>query len=261
MEKVEGGGRDGARRGALGTERVRGIGPPSRSFGLRPNRRLRWTAFAQVGRRSRPTARMLKLRHKPGLVTRPCGPAATISLGRPSPAASNALPASHDETGRLVDVLRRPSSPMWAFTGRGLPCRPCHHGRGGLLPHRFTLATPRRLRGAEFGGLFSVALSLSSRPAGVTRRPALWCPDFPRFPRRDRGRPRRFSARDRITAARARRLPFDRRRTCGGRRARRTEAVGSDSSCGMARRGDCGIGGDGWAGSRPPRCAPRWPSP
>jgi hypothetical protein len=95
-----------------------------------------------------------------------------------------------DEAGRLVDALRRPSLPMRAFTGRGLPCRPCHHGRGGLLPHRFTLATPRRLRAAEFGGLFSVALSLSSRPAGVTRRPALWCPDFPRFPRRDRGRPR-----------------------------------------------------------------------
>src|SRR5262245_65391242 len=72
---------------------------------------------------------------------------------------------------------------MRAFTGRGLPCRPCHHGRGGLLPHRFTLATPR-LAATEFGGLFSVALSLGSRPVAVDHRPALWCPDFPRLPRR-----------------------------------------------------------------------------
>jgi len=33
----------------------------------------------------------------------------------------------------------------------------------------------RRVR----GGLFSVALSLVSRPVGVTHRPVLWRPDFP----------------------------------------------------------------------------------
>jgi hypothetical protein len=116
---------------------------------------------------------------KPGLVTRPRGPAATISLGRRSPVASNVQPAGHDEAGRLVDVLRRPSLPMRTSTGRGLPCRPCHHERGGLLPHRFTLAADALRR--PVGGLLSVALSLGSRPAGVTRRPALWCPDFPRL--------------------------------------------------------------------------------
>jgi hypothetical protein len=29
------------------------------------------------------------------------------------------------------------------------------------------------------GGLFSVALSLISRPVGVTDHPVLWSPDFP----------------------------------------------------------------------------------
>src|SRR5699024_603710 len=31
------------------------------------------------------------------------------------------------------------------------------------------------------GGLLSVALSVGSRPPGVTWRPALWSPDFPRY--------------------------------------------------------------------------------
>ena len=45
----------------------------------------------------------------------------------------------------------------------GLPCRSCCQSRGGLLPHRFTLAA------ADCGGLFSVALSLGLPPPGVTR--------------------------------------------------------------------------------------------
>ena len=51
----------------------------------------------------------------------------------------------------------------------------CCHRRGALLPHLFTLAA--RSRGV--GGLFSVALSVGSRPPGVTWHPALWSPDFP----------------------------------------------------------------------------------
>ena len=35
-------------------------------------------------------------------------------------------------------------SPMCPCSGWGLPCRPCRHGRGALLPHRFTLAGSRR---------------------------------------------------------------------------------------------------------------------
>ncbi len=52
--------------------------------------------------------------------------------------------------------------------------------RGALLPHPFTLAGGL----LPAGGLLSVALSLGSPPPGVTRRPALWSPDFPPASRR-----------------------------------------------------------------------------
>ena len=42
----------------------------------------------------------------------------------------------------------RPCFPIWPCSGWGLPCRPCYHGRGELLPRRFTLACPE-LRGAS----------------------------------------------------------------------------------------------------------------
>ena len=62
-----------------------------------------------------------------------------------------------------------------------------------LLRMGFTIATPvtsRAVRsyrtfsplpGSEKppGGILSVALSVGSRPPGVTWRPALWSPDFP----------------------------------------------------------------------------------
>jgi len=51
--------------------------------------------------------------------------------------------------------------------------------RGALLPHPFTLAGPV-IR--VLGGLLSVALSVGSRPPGVTWHPALWSPDFPPCP-------------------------------------------------------------------------------
>ena len=47
---------------------------------------------------------------------------------------------------------------------------------GELLPHRFTLTA--RARGPR-GGLLSVALSLASRPVGVTHHRVLRSPDFP----------------------------------------------------------------------------------
>jgi hypothetical protein len=60
-------------------------------------------------------------------------------------------------------------TPIRSCSRRGLPCRPRRRVRGGLLPHPFTLT---RLRSYELrrGGLLSVALSLGSPPAGVTRR-------------------------------------------------------------------------------------------
>ena len=50
---------------------------------------------------------------------------------------------------------------------------------GALLPHRFTLARSASCD-VPVGGLLSVALSVGSRPLGVTQHPALWSPDFPR---------------------------------------------------------------------------------
>ncbi len=41
------------------------------------------------------------------------------------------------ETGSL-------SFPIWSCSARGLPCRGCHHPRGELLPHLFTLTRTRR---------------------------------------------------------------------------------------------------------------------
>ncbi len=49
---------------------------------------------------------------------------------------------------------------------------------GALLPHRFTLTT-RPSFDEPFGGLLSVALSLTSRPVDVIDHPALRSPDFP----------------------------------------------------------------------------------
>jgi len=51
----------------------------------------------------------------------------------------------------------------------------CCHPRGALLPHLFTLAGAFQ----RLGGIFSVALSVGSRPPGVTWHPVLWSPDFP----------------------------------------------------------------------------------
>src|SRR6478735_285929 len=86
----------------------------------------------------------------------------TISLGRQLPDGSSGVPGS--SAGRVIGTcfaLHR--------TGFGEP--PCHHGAGGLLPHRFTLT------GTDPGGLLSVPLSIGFRRLGFPQRPALRCPD------------------------------------------------------------------------------------
>jgi len=50
-------------------------------------------------------------------------------------------------------------------------------GRGALLPHRFTL-TSAALR-QQFGGLFSVALSVAFPRLDVIQPAARWSSDFP----------------------------------------------------------------------------------
>jgi len=45
--------------------------------------------------------------------------------------------------------------------------------------HPYLIRGPRQTQAAAIGGVFSVALSLASRPVGVTDHPVLRSPDFP----------------------------------------------------------------------------------
>ena len=79
--------------------------------------------------------------------------------------------SSPDATDPESDAkTRHHAFPIWSCSRRGLPCQFCCQNRGALLPHPFTLTPTYR------GGLLSVALSLGSRRAGVTRRPVLMEP-------------------------------------------------------------------------------------
>ena len=123
---------------------------------------------------------------KPGSVlnSHSSGTHVTVRLERPTRKPARAAPCRTRGAAR---------SPIWSCSGWGLPCRLVYTRRGALLPHLFTL-TPRRV--VRRGGIFSVALSVGSRPPGVTWHPALWSPDFP--PRRHdpgHGHPRRLSGR------------------------------------------------------------------
>jgi hypothetical protein len=106
---------------------------------------------------------------KPGSVPPACehANATIIPLDRPLPDGARDLPGRLGRR-RPAGLLDRRDAPIWSCSRRGLPCRPGYPVRGGLLPHPFTL-TPLR-RKALKGGLLSVALSLGSPPAGVTRR-------------------------------------------------------------------------------------------
>ena len=120
-----------------------------------------------------------ELADKPGSVTARSGhdperEAAVIHLGRPSPDVSSSLPESDADHTRWI--------PIWPCSGRGLPCHACYQARGALLPHPFTLTV--RDRGDHvLGGLLSAALSVGSRPPGVTWRP---CPVEPGLSSRGR---------------------------------------------------------------------------
>ena len=121
---------------------------------------------------------------------------AIIPLGPDSHLDSSSLPEGPNEPGRL-------SPPIWPCTTRGLPCHPDCSGRGGLLPHRFTLTVPltftahsreppsdllkvslqpghrgELLRRFIFCGtfrsrVFALHLCHKDQPPGVTRRIAL----------------------------------------------------------------------------------------
>ena len=74
------------------------------------------------------------------------------------------LLASYHAWCRATLVKRQSLS--WTCSQRGLHYHFCCQKRGRLLPYLFTLTK-------KIGGIFSVALSVSSRFPGVTWRPAL----------------------------------------------------------------------------------------
>jgi len=91
----------------------------------------------------------------------------TVCLKRPTrePCGPHMLP--------ITRIGRR--SPIWSCSGRGLPCRRM------LPPTRCALTAPfhpYRRRERRLGGLLSVALSVDSRPPGVTWRLALGARTF-----------------------------------------------------------------------------------
>ncbi len=94
---------------------------------------------------------------------------AIIHLGPPSPVASCDLPESAAGHGIAFLFGLAPGGVYLATA--------CYHVCGALLPHHFTLTDPGL--STRTGGIFSVALSVDSRPPGVTWHPALWSPDFP----------------------------------------------------------------------------------
>ena len=94
-------------------------------------------------------------------------------------------PGNHSSRTFVTERLKQPTRtrrgprhrvPIWPCSRRGLP------SRGMLPPARCALTAPfhpYRPRARDVGGSLSVALSVGSRPPGVTWHLVLWSPDFP----------------------------------------------------------------------------------
>ena len=97
---------------------------------------------------------------------------------------------NHSSGTVVTDSLMQPTRkhrgprhcfPIWSCSRRGLPCRRV------LPPARCALTAPFHpypltSLHRKWGGIFSVALSVGSRPPGITWHLALWSPDFPPSP-------------------------------------------------------------------------------
>ena len=110
--------------------------------------------------RSRPVSRVLSW--------------ATIHLGPLSPATSSDLPESI--AGRDLAFLLGLAPGGVYLAARVATC--------AVRSYRTLSPLPSYSASEQPGGLLSVALSVGSRPPGVTWHPALWSPDFPPFPRK-----------------------------------------------------------------------------
>src|SRR5204862_4959698 len=93
-----------------------------------------------------------------------------IPLRRPLPGGSSDLLGTWWRRGPRRRA--KPAVPIWSCSRWGLPCPPCHHGGGALLPHHFTLAR------VATSGLFSVALSFESPRLAVSQHHALGARTF-----------------------------------------------------------------------------------
>ena len=97
---------------------------------------------------------------------------------------------NHSSRYAVTDALKRPTRkrreprpcfPIWPCFGWGLPCRPCYHVRGELLPRRFTLACTEMATAhgdarSAIGGLLSVALSVALGLSTCCARPLAGIP-------------------------------------------------------------------------------------
>ena len=106
-----------------------------------------------------------------------------ISLGGRLLGPSSGLPGSRSRTGPAHGTagsngVPRPVHCSLFDLAPGGVClaKPVTRPAGELLPHRFTLTARAK---CPRGGLLSVALSLASRPVGVTHHRVLRSPDFP----------------------------------------------------------------------------------
>ena len=93
-----------------------------------------------------------------------------IPLGRRLPGVSSNLPGRPaldiDPEVACACAPKPRAVPIRSCSRWGLPCRRRCRRRGALLPHLFTLTA---MYATRRGGLFSVALSLGSRPPDVIR--------------------------------------------------------------------------------------------
>ena len=89
----------------------------------------------------------------------------TIPLGVPLPVRSSSLPGSNASHAMRF--------PIWPCFGWGLPCRPCYHVRGELLPRPGLRPTAPAFTGAPF----HPCLIRQNRLPCFTKRSR--CPCFP----------------------------------------------------------------------------------
>ena len=146
----------------------RAVGPRSREAGRACScfriARIALAILARASGARGPISRVL---------CRPRTGATIIPLDRPL------LDGSRDLPGRLRPMTALPLAgrgiPIRSCSWRGLPCRPCHQVRGGLLPHPFTLTGLAR---PEVCFLWRYPSGRPGRRLSAAFSP--WSPDFPR---------------------------------------------------------------------------------